>query len=63
MESLHADDPGYLPNYYHFGKLLERLGERNRAGEIYSLGMEMARSQGNTHTLSELRGALDLLED
>jgi Tfp pilus assembly protein PilF len=62
MERLYHRQPDYLPNYYHFGKLNERIGKHYFAKEIYSKGMQLAGLQGNLHTLNELRGALELLD-
>lgn len=62
MEQLYKLNPEYLPNYYHYGKLNERLGNLELSKEIYTKGMMLARSEGNHHTMSELRSALDLLD-
>ena len=62
MEELFLSQPDYLPNYYHYGKLQERLGNTALSKDIYSKGMEVARSQNNQHTLNELRGALEMLD-
>jgi tetratricopeptide (TPR) repeat protein len=62
MDHLYRQHPEYLPNYYHYGKLQERLGNTGFSISLYSKGIELARQQGNLHTLNELRTALDLLE-
>ena len=54
----HAD---YLPNYYHYGKLQERLGMLEDAAKTYVEGMEVAKAMKDTHTLMELKGAHDML--
>lgn len=62
MDHLYKTNPEYLPNYYHYGKLHERLGQPELSREIYNKGIILARSQGDQHTMSELRSALDLLD-
>lgn len=57
FESLLGRDPDYVGSYYHLGKLHERLGDEPKALEVYELGMEIAKKLGDTHALSELRGA------
>lgn len=54
--------PSYLANYYQFGKLEESLGNSEAAAILYSHGIPIARSSGDTKTASELQSALDLLE-
>jgi len=60
MEIVAKNHPDYLPNYYHYGKLVERLGNPDMAIEIYKQGMTVAQKHNDMHTLSELRGAIDL---
>ncbi len=62
MSDLHHSHPDYLPNYYHYGKLLERTGEVNKALKIYREGMYKAKSKNDMHTYSELQSASDLAE-
>lgn len=54
-------DAGYVATYYHYAKLLERLGETGKAISIYEQGMEQAKAAGDNHSLSELRSAYDEL--
>ncbi|NGM62903.1 tetratricopeptide repeat protein [Sphingobacterium sp. SGG-5] len=61
FEKLVRDYPDYLGTYYHFGKLLEQEGQKDRAAEIYTQGIHLARSKRNMHALGELQGALNLL--
>jgi tetratricopeptide (TPR) repeat protein len=51
----------YIPTYYHLGKLYERVGETQKAIEIYGQGMEIARAAGDNHALSELRSVYEEL--
>ncbi|OQA06833.1 MAG: hypothetical protein BWY67_01865 [Bacteroidetes bacterium ADurb.Bin397] len=63
MAFINQNDPSYLPNYYHYGKLLEELGRKSDALAIYQNGETLAKIQKNAHTLNELRGAREALED
>jgi hypothetical protein len=62
MEEVFLHHAGYLPNYYHYGKLLERTGQNGKAMAMYRLGMVKAQLQKDLHTLSELKSALENLE-
>ena len=50
-------DPAYVATYYHLGKLLERLGQREQAIAIYELGMAQAKAVKDMHSYSELQSA------
>ena len=56
-------EPTYIGSYYHLGKLLERVGEPERAIRIYERGMEECKRAGDNHALNELRGALEEMEE
>ena len=56
-------EPTYVGSYYHLGKLLERVGDLEKAIRIYQRGMEEAKRAGEQHALNELRGALEDIED
>jgi Tfp pilus assembly protein PilF len=56
-------EPSYVGSYYHLGKLLERVGDLEKAIRIYQRGMEEAKRAGDQHALNELRGALEDIED
>ena len=56
-------EPSYVGSYYHLGKLLERVGDLEKAFRIYQRGMEEAKRAGDQHALNELRGALEDIED
>ncbi len=62
LESILAVEPGYIGSYYHLGKLLERMGEDERAKKVYESGIEIARKQGDNHARGELMTALDNLD-
>ncbi|HXB94973.1 MAG TPA: tetratricopeptide repeat protein [Puia sp.] len=62
-EELLQKDPGAVGSYYHLGKLLESLGERQLAIEWYEKGMAAAAASGERRALNELRAAYDDLAD
>lgn len=57
FERLLAADPHYVGSYYHLGKTLERLGERDAASAAYEKGMEVARQLRDMHAYNELQAA------
>lgn len=58
FETLLAADPNYSAAYYHGGQTLEKLGELDRAREMYRRGVEVTR---DAHARAELQAALDIL--
>jgi tetratricopeptide (TPR) repeat protein len=54
--------PSYLANYYQFGKLEESVGNIEMASRLYSQGIKIARSIGDSKTAAELQSALDFME-
>ena len=54
-----TNDPGYIGSYYHLGKLLERIGNGEKAITIYEQGMAAARQAGDQHAYNELQGAYE----
>ena len=63
FETLLNREPGYVGSYYHLAKLLERTGNKIEAINIYNKGMEEAKKAGETRALSELRSALEELNE
>ena len=61
FESIVENEPGYIGTYYHLAKLLERIGETDKAIQIYKKGMEEAKKAGENHAFGELRGAWEEL--
>ena len=56
-------EPTYIGSYYHLGKLLERVGNKEKAIRIYERGMQEAKKAGDNHSYNELQGAYeDLME-
>lgn len=58
-----AKFPDYLPIYYQYGKLFEKLGDVKGAMESYQKGMKVAKAANDLKTFGELKEALILLED
>lgn len=54
--------PSYIGTYYQLGHCFEKMGQPEKATEIYKRGIEQARKQNNQHTLAELQNALMKLE-
>lgn len=53
--------PDYLAAYLQLGMLLQTLGKNDEARAVLQSGQQLARAKGDTHTLSELTSALELL--
>jgi tetratricopeptide (TPR) repeat protein len=51
--------PSYVPAYLMFGNLLEGLGRREQAIDVYERGLAAAEQSGDDHALGELRSARD----
>jgi Flp pilus assembly protein TadD len=62
FRELIAAAPDYSPAYFHGGQTLERLGRAEEARALYEAGVEVTRRKGESHALSEMQAALDLLE-
>ncbi len=56
-------EPTYIGSYYHLGKLLERVGDFDKATRIYKRGIEEAQKANDNHTRMELQGALEDIEE
>jgi len=54
-------NPDYVAGYYHCGQTHELAGNPAAAAEVYDKGMAVARRMGDTHALSELQAARDML--
>jgi Tfp pilus assembly protein PilF len=61
FESVLEQDPSYLGVYYHLGKLYEQIGLLQKAKSLYTDGIELAVTQNNKRTETELKDALELL--
>jgi Tfp pilus assembly protein PilF len=56
-------EPTYIGSYYHLGKLLERIGDPEKAMRVYARGMEVATAANDHHSYTELRAAFEDVED
>jgi len=56
-------EPTYIGSYYHLAKLLERVGDFDRAIKVYRRGMEEAKKAGDNHSYNELQMALEDIEE
>ena len=61
FEQIINREPGYIGSYYHLAKLQERLGETDKAVQVYKKGMEEAMKAGDNHAHGELKGAYEEL--
>jgi Tfp pilus assembly protein PilF len=61
FEALLRHNPGYAAGYFHGGQTLEKLGLIEEARELYRKGIEVTTTSGDSHTRSELIGALQML--
>ncbi|MEX0844691.1 MAG: hypothetical protein WD022_05395 [Balneolaceae bacterium] len=62
FEAIRNNDPDYVGVYYHLAKLYTETGENKKAVITYKEGIEVAESQNDSHTKSELSEALLNLE-
>ena len=63
FERLRSDVPDYLPTYYMLGGLYSRTGRPEQARVVYEEGIAVARRANDMHTLSEIRAAIDELDE
>lgn len=54
--------PDYVPAYLQAGQALVRLGNAEKAREVFLRGVETARKQGDHHAAEEMTGMLSMLE-
>jgi Tfp pilus assembly protein PilF len=59
FEEILERDPTYTGSYYHLGKLLERVGENEKALLCYERGMEECKKLGDQHSYNELQAAYE----
>jgi tetratricopeptide (TPR) repeat protein len=59
FESILKDSPDYIGSYYHLGKLLERVSEKEQAIECYEKGMQQAKIANDQHAYNELQAAYE----
>ena len=61
FKNLLANDENYSAAYFHGGQALEKLGKLDEARAMYEKGIEVTTRKGDSHTRSEIEGALSLL--
>ncbi len=61
FERLLAANPDYVAAYFHGGQALEKLGRIEEARAIYERGIAASGRNGDLHTQSEIRTALESL--
>lgn len=61
FEELRAADASYVPQYLMAGGVAEALGKKDDALRWYDEGIVKAKQKGDSHALSELQQARDLL--
>ncbi len=59
FEKLLSFKPDYTAAYYHAGVMLGGMGRTGEARDYLTRGMEVAKKNGDFHTLSELEEALN----
>jgi Tfp pilus assembly protein PilF len=59
FEQILERDPTYVGSYYHLAKLLERIGETEKAIVWYEKGMAAAKEAGDNHSYNELQAAYE----
>ena len=59
MQELLQRAPDYLPAYLMYGMLLQSIGNPEKARQTFQQGQALARTKGDSHTLSELTQALE----
>ena len=59
FENILTRDETYIGSYYHLGKLLERIDEKESAIKWYELGMLKAKENGDMHAYNELQAAYE----
>jgi Tfp pilus assembly protein PilF len=63
FEEVIINDENYIGSYYHLAKLYERLLNYQSAINTYQQGIIIAQKLQDRHSLSELRSALEQLQD
>ena len=61
LSELISRDPDYIAAYYQAGRASEQMGEVDQARDFYLRGIDAARRLSDSHALSELQAALDIL--
>ena len=60
--ALHRHDPSYVGLYYHYGKLLQRMGQQEQARSVFQEGVQVSTRLADFHARAELQSALMEME-
>ncbi len=63
FEQLVEAHPDYVGTYYHYGAVLEKTNQPEKAAKIYSTGLEIAQKLNDHLAYRELFAALSKFED
>jgi Tfp pilus assembly protein PilF len=63
FEKILLHEPSYVGSYYHYAKLLERVGDLAAAVTVYENGMQQAKLVSDKHAYNELQMAREEIED
>ena len=61
FETVLAKDPGYVATYFQLAQFYRTIGLKHEAEKTYRAGIVVASKAGDSHTQSELEGALESL--
>lgn len=61
LDRLLERDPEYVPAYFQLAQIVVTRGESDRARQLLTRGIEMARRAGDQHAEGEMRGFLEQL--
>jgi len=61
FETVLANDPEYVATYFQLAGFYRTLGLKHEAERTYRAGIVVASKAGDSHTQSELEGALEAL--
>ncbi len=57
LEKIRQSEPTYTATYYHLAALYSVLQNKEKAEEIYKIGIQICREQKAQHALAELQNA------
>lgn len=60
---LRDEHKDYVGTYYHLAKLYEKVEKFDEAIQTYTVGMEIAKAQGDMHAYGEMSGAKWEIDD
>ena len=61
-EKVRSNDAYYVGVYYHLGNAWAELDQKDKAIEIFKKGIEICKTLGDQHALSELKSVLMNIE-